>query len=115
MKRPYRYHIQPCSGPRCSPEIGEAHKALLKDLLPDRRALGVRISTTSCQGLCVRGPNVCVYPEGIVYHEVTTEDVERIVEEHIREGRPVQEIMDRTSEEEPSSEVEPSSDVEPPS
>jgi (2Fe-2S) ferredoxin len=99
MKTPYRYHVLPCSGPRCTPEKGDAFKARLKDLLPDRKALGVRISTTSCQGMCERGPNVTVYPEGVTYHQVELGDLDRIVDEHLREGRPVQEIILRTTEE----------------
>jgi (2Fe-2S) ferredoxin len=99
MDCPYRYHVLPCSGPHCTPEKGEAFKRALKDLLPDRKALGVRVSTTSCQGMCERGPNVTVYPEGIAYHRVTLEDLPRIVDEHLRHGCPVREIADRTLDE----------------
>jgi (2Fe-2S) ferredoxin len=46
--------------------------------------------------MCERGPNVCVYPEGTVYHRVDEADVARIVEQHLRGGRPVEEILRRT-------------------
>jgi len=94
MSAPYRYHVLPCSGPRCTPENGERFKGLFKDLCPDRKALGVRISTTSCQGMCELGPNVLVYPEGVVYHGVEEGDIARIVDEHLRGGRPVEEFRD---------------------
>lgn len=99
MKTPFRFHVLPCSGSRCRAERGEAFKGRIKDLLPDRKALGVRVSTTSCQGMCERGPNVTVYPEGIVYHQVEMGDIDRIVEEHLRGGRPVVEILRRTVDE----------------
>lgn len=101
MKTPFRFHVLPCAGPRCTAAMGEAFKGRLKDLLPDRKALGVRVSTTSCQGMCERGPNVTVYPEGVVYHQVEMGDIDRIVEEHLREGRPVEDICRRTLDEDP--------------
>lgn len=103
MEKPYRFHVLPCSGPHCTPESGEACKSALKDLLPDRKALGVRISTTSCQGMCERGPNVTVYPEGVVYHRVSLADLPRIVDEHLRHGQPVREFLERTLDEGPPS------------
>jgi len=63
---------------------------MLKDLLPDRKALGIRMSTSSCQGMCALGPNLVIYPEGVVYHRVEDEDIPRIVQQHLREGRIVE-------------------------
>lgn len=97
MRRPYRYHILPCAGPRCGPDTGAAFKARLKQLLPDRKALGIRVSTSSCQGLCEHGPNVMVYPEGVVYHRIELADLDRIVQEHLREGRVIDEFERRRS------------------
>jgi (2Fe-2S) ferredoxin len=94
-KSPYRYHVLPCAGPTCGPETGERFRGLLKDLCPDRKDLGVRISSTSCQGMCKQGPNLAVYPEGLIYHGVGEADLARIVEEHFRQGRPVEELLAR--------------------
>jgi (2Fe-2S) ferredoxin len=91
----YRYHVLPCAGPNCGPETGETFRSLLKELCPDRKELGVRISSTSCQGMCKLGPNISVYPEGVVYHGVAESDLARIVEEHFRKGEPVEEILER--------------------
>lgn len=38
-------------------------------------------------------PFVIVYPDGIWYYNVTTEDVARIVEEHLVNGQPVEELV----------------------
>ena len=93
MRTPYRLHLLPCTGKSCGFEHGELLKRRLKELLPDRKALSIRISTSSCQGLCERGPNLLVYPEGVVYHRTTVERLDRIVEEHVRGGRPVEEYI----------------------
>jgi len=52
--------------------------------LQGRNLLGkIALTTTSCFGPCGLGPNVLVYPEGVLYSGVTREDVQVIVEEHL--------------------------------
>ena len=85
----------PCGGPRCGAEHAEALKAELKSQLPDRKVRGIRISTTSCQGMCLHGPNLIVYPEGVVYHQVQTHEITRIVEEHLKEGKVLEDLESR--------------------
>ncbi|MFT4145700.1 MAG: 2Fe-2S ferredoxin [Mobilitalea sp.] len=52
----------------------------------------VIITNTGCFGICEKGPIAVVYPEGIWYGNLTEDDVERIVEEHIVNGNPVAEL-----------------------
>ncbi|RME51931.1 MAG: (2Fe-2S) ferredoxin domain-containing protein, partial [Caldilineae bacterium] len=56
---------------------------------PERVKRGV----TPCLGVCVGGPLLCVYPEGVWYHHVDEELLDRIIEEHLREGRVVEEAV----------------------
>jgi (2Fe-2S) ferredoxin len=42
---------------------------------------------TDCLCLCVGGPVMVVYPEGVWYGEVTVEACEKIIEEHLVNGR----------------------------
>ena len=42
-----------------------------------------------------RGTTVCVYPEGVWYTGVTTDDVEELVEEHMVGGRPIERLRNR--------------------
>jgi (2Fe-2S) ferredoxin len=53
----------------------------------------VMITNTGCFGICEKGPIAVIYPEGIWYGNLTTEDIDKIVEEHIINGIPVEELM----------------------
>lgn len=52
----------------------------------------VMINNTGCFGICDKGPIAVVYPEGVWYGNLTEDDVEKIVEQHIMKGVPVSEL-----------------------
>ncbi len=60
----------------------------------DRRTLfgKMMVTSTGCLGPCEHGPNVLVYPEGIMYSNVKKEDVAEIVEAHLLGGEPVERL-----------------------
>jgi len=52
-----------------------------------------KIKGTDCQGQCSCGPTVRVVPEETWYYRVQPSDVRRIVEQHLKDGKPVDEKL----------------------
>lgn len=51
------------------------------------------LTSTGCLGPCQMGPNVLVYPDGVMYSGVKEEDVGAIVDEHLLGGKPVERLL----------------------
>ncbi len=94
----YSRHVLVCTGSFCSPERrGRGIYSKLAELLQREGLLfgptRVKRSETPCLGVCAAGPIVAVYPEGIWYSNVTPGLLERIVVEHLRDGKVVNEAV----------------------
>lgn len=83
---PYQCHLLVCTndrkGERVSCADGE-NRALKDRLKAEVEARGwqgrVRVSSTGCLGVCARGPNVMLYPQGIWWNQVRLADAEEIL------------------------------------
>jgi len=89
-------HVFLCLGPKCcEPEVGEAAWELLKKTIKDAGlSTGDNVcqrTRAGCLRICCHGPVMVVYPEGTWYRDLTPDKIERLVKEHLGEGRPIEE------------------------
>jgi len=78
-----------CRGQYCN--MSRRADAILKILEPQIDALNgdayprpIKLEIANCLSMCGAGPNVVIYPTPVVFNEVTPEQIETIVREHVQ-------------------------------
>jgi (2Fe-2S) ferredoxin len=92
----YRRHVLLCTGPSCcTPEVGMAAWDVLKAQIKEKGLAGGENACyrtkVGCLRICCHGPTMLVYPEGTWYSGMTADRIPRFVQEHLVEGKPVEE------------------------
>jgi (2Fe-2S) ferredoxin len=89
-------HLLLCAGPECVPsDRGEAAWTYLKkrlaELRLDQAPTQLFRTKAHCLRMCTQGPIVVVQPDGVWYHSADPPVIERILQEHVLQGRVVRE------------------------
>ena len=97
----YRHHVFFCCNQRTNGEAccNDHGAQQMRDYAKQRvKELGLagpgkaRVNQAGCLDRCKEGPVIVVYPEEVWYTYVDRQDVDEIIEEHLRHGRVVERL-----------------------
>lgn len=97
----FHRHVLLCVGDACCTAIGRDGAQAAWDALKDElKARNLSLATgpvacyrtkVGCLRVCAGGPILVVYPEGTWYGGMTADRIPRFVQEHLIDGRPIEE------------------------
>ena len=86
-------HILVCGGTGCTSSKSHIIIKKLKELIKQENIENVKVIQTGCFGLCAKGPIVIIRPEDTFYALVKVEDVQDIIDIHIKQGKIVERLL----------------------
>jgi len=96
-------HIFLCAGKSdgngcCNEELGLAAWKRLKEATPGLTLTPGEVQRTAvkCLRICAQGPVAVVYPEGVWYRNCSGDNLEKIIEQHLKNGAVVEELKIQT-------------------
>ncbi|HEX5363249.1 MAG TPA: (2Fe-2S) ferredoxin domain-containing protein [Gallionella sp.] len=79
QNRPAGHPRGSCTQNGCAEVVDE----FMKQWMQRQCFAQVMVTPSGCIGPCSEGPNVLIYPEGVMYSHVTKEDVGEIFDSHL--------------------------------
>ena len=86
-------HILVCGGTGCTSSKSHIIVKKLKEIIAQENLTNVKVIQTGCFGLCAKGPIVIIRPEDTFYALVKIEDVQDIIDIHIKQGKIVERLL----------------------
>ena len=91
LTSPKRKRVVVCRGQYCN--MGRRADKLLKrlevlvdDINGDQYPKPVKLEIANCLSMCGAGPNIVIYPEGVICNGVDESTMEKILEAYVRDG-----------------------------
>ena len=89
-----RKHVMVCTANHCMQKGAQRVAGVLRIQLK-REGLDTDVLVNTCDSidLCDIGPNIVVYPDGIIYSAVTVKDIPEIIDSLREGGQPVERLV----------------------
>ncbi|ANW03165.1 (2Fe-2S) ferredoxin domain-containing protein [Bradyrhizobium icense] len=97
----YRHHVFACHVQRPPTHPHGSCGAAGAQVLWDRMSKAIEaqgltdigFTAAGCLGFCNAGPLMVVYPDGVWYRPTTADDIDEIIESHLKEGKRVDRLV----------------------
>lgn len=88
-------HIFLCASDKCTGSDDLEVWKYLKSRCDELQITGTKVMRhrAGCLGICMEGAIAVVYPDGVWYHKIDKAVCERIIQEHLIGGTPVEEFI----------------------
>ena len=87
-------HLMLCAGTGCIASGSlKVNDALNEEIRKRGLENELSVILTGCNGFCAKGPVMTVYPGGIFYHSLKSEDVPDLVDSHFVKGKPLERLL----------------------
>ncbi len=72
---------------------GKAQEQLRKALKEHGLDKEVLVTSSACSGMCEHGPFAFVYPDNVCYRNMSGDNIDRLISEHIQDGRLLDDLL----------------------
>lgn len=77
----------------CKEKGAEDLRNYMKARVKEEGIEKTRVNNAGCLDRCEQGPAIVIYPEGTWYSCKTREDIDEVIESHLKNGVPVERLM----------------------